>query len=174
LLHGLTAVVIAQPAWETNYQAKRREATELFDQGKRLEALTLLEELAQTNPRDDTILVDLAASLVDHAAALADQQAAGKERLRARSLLDSAWKLGNTSPLALNLAQLLQQLPENGSIKFSDNAQVEHLMEVGEAAFSLRDFDAALKSYSKALELEPGNSSGRSVHRQHVRQAEQI
>ena len=46
------------------------------------------------------MLVALAACLVEHAAAVTDQEAAGKERLRARELLDAAWKLGNTSTLA--------------------------------------------------------------------------
>ena len=105
------------------------------------------------------MLVALAACLVEHAATLQDQQAAGKERLRARDLLDTAWDLGNNSTLAMNLSQLLKQLPESGAIKFSDNPQAEQFMRAGEAAFSRRDFDEALKDYSKALELEPTNYS---------------
>jgi tetratricopeptide (TPR) repeat protein len=149
--------ISAQAGADTACQAKRREAVRLFDQGKRLEALPLLEELVQAYPKDDALLVALAASLVDHAATLTDVKAAGKERLRARDFLDKAWDLGNTSPLAMNLAQLLRQLPANGAIKFSDNPQVEQFMRAGEAAFSRRDFDEALKDYSKALELEPKN-----------------
>jgi tetratricopeptide (TPR) repeat protein len=57
----------------------------------------------------------------------------------------------------MNLAQLLKQLPDSGAIKFSDNPQVEKAMRAGEAAFSRRDFDEALKNYEKALELEPKN-----------------
>jgi tetratricopeptide (TPR) repeat protein len=132
---------------------------QLFEQGKRLEALPLLEELAKANPKDDEVLVALAACLVDHAATLSDQAAAGKERQRASALLDQAWKLGNTSPLAMNLSQLLKQLPQSGAIKFSDNARVEHYMRAGEAAFSKRDYDKAIQNYSKALALEPTNYS---------------
>jgi tetratricopeptide (TPR) repeat protein len=101
----------------------------------------------------------LAACLVDHAATLSDEELAGKERLRARDLLDKAWDLGNTSTMAMNLSQLLRQLPESGAIKFSDNPQVEQAMRAGEAAFSRRDFDEALRNYSNALELEPNNYS---------------
>jgi tetratricopeptide (TPR) repeat protein len=138
-------------------QAKRQKAVALFGQGKRLEALPLLEELAQKNPKDDEILVALAASLIDHAATLTDQDAAGKERFRARDLVQKAWGLGNTSPLAENLRQLLGELPANGALKFSDNPAVEQIMLAGESAFSRRDFDEALKEYAKALELEPSN-----------------
>jgi tetratricopeptide (TPR) repeat protein len=145
------------PAPDTAYQAKRQRAVDLFDQGKRLEALPLVEELVKANARDAEMLVVLAACLVDHAATLTDQAAAGKERLRARDLLDNAWKLGNTSTLAMNLSQLLKELPEGGAIKFSDNPQVEQVMEAGEAAFSQRNFDEAIKDYSKALELDPKN-----------------
>jgi tetratricopeptide (TPR) repeat protein len=139
------------------YQARRHKAAELFYQGKRLEALPLLEELTETNAKDDEMLVALAACLVEHAATVNDQEAAGKERLRARELLDKAWNLGNTSTLAMNLSQLLKQLPETGAIKFSDNPQVEQFMRAGEAAFSRHDFDEALTDYSRALELEPKN-----------------
>ena len=65
--------------------------------------------------------------------------------------------MGNTSPLAENLRQLLGELPANGAIKFSDNPVVDKIMLAGESAFSRRDFDEALKAYAKALDLEPTN-----------------
>ena len=140
-------------------QEKRQKAVALFSQGKRLEALLLLEELVQKNPQDAELLVDLGASLIDHAATLTDQDAAAKERFRVRNLVQKAWELGNTSPLAENLRQLLRDLPANGAIRFSDNPAVERVMNAGEAAFARRDFDEALTDYAKALELEPTNYS---------------
>ena len=140
-------------------QAKRQKAVALFNQGKRLEALPFLEELTQKNPQDAELLVALAASLIDHAATLTDQDQAAKERFRARDLVQKAWELGNTSPLAENLRQLLGDLPANGAIKFSANPAVEQIMNAGEAAFARRDFDEALKDYGKALEIEPANYS---------------
>jgi tetratricopeptide (TPR) repeat protein len=152
------AVAQADPR-SADYQAKRQKAAELFDQGRRLEALPLLEELVKSHPQDDQMLVALAACLVDHAATLSDQAVAGKERFRARDLLDQAWKLGNTSTLAQNLAHLLKELPASGALKFSDNPAVDQIMQAGEAAFARRDFDEAIKNYSRALELEPKNYS---------------
>jgi tetratricopeptide (TPR) repeat protein len=144
---------------DTGDQQKRQNAVALFGQGKRLQALPLFEELAQKNPRDAELLVDLAACLIEHAATLTSQDAAAKERFRARDLVQKAWALGNYSPLAENLRQLLQDMPANGAIKFSDNAAVERVMDAGEAAFARRDFAAALTAYAKALELEPANYS---------------
>jgi len=148
---------ISQRTADASGQAKRRTAVTLFNEGRRLEALPLLEELAQENPRDSEILVALAASLIDHAATLTDPDAAAKERFRAKDILQRAWGLGNPSPLAENLRQLLGELPPNGAIQFSDNPAVEQIMLAGEAAFSRRDFDEALKAYARALELEPTN-----------------
>ena len=68
------------PDHDTDYAGKRQKARELFQGGKRLEALPLLEELVRANPKEDEVLVELAASLVDHAVTLTDQQAAGQER----------------------------------------------------------------------------------------------
>jgi Flp pilus assembly protein TadD len=150
-------VVQAKP--DASDQEKRQQAVTLFSQGKRLEALPLLEELVQRNPRDSELLLALGVSLIDHAATLTDHDAAAKERFRARDLVQKAWELGNTSPLAENLRQLLQDLPANGAVKFSDNPAVEQVMNTGEAAFARRDFDEALTIYAKALELEPTNYS---------------
>src|SRR6516165_317896 len=137
----------------TDYQAERQKASELFAQGKRLEALPLLEELVKANPKDAAMLVALAASLVEHAATLPDQEIAGKERLRARDLLDRAWELGDTSALAMNLSQLLKQLPATGTIQFSDDPRVDQAMREGEAAFSRRQYDEARRNYARALDL---------------------
>jgi tetratricopeptide (TPR) repeat protein len=141
------------------YRTIRLKAAEIFYAGKRIEALPLLEEVVKANPKDDEMLVALADSLGAHAATLTDDTAAGKERLRARDLLQQAEELGNTSPLASNLSQFLRQMPPSGAIIFSENVQVERIMRAGEAAFAEGDFAEALKNYAKALELEPNNYS---------------
>jgi tetratricopeptide (TPR) repeat protein len=149
----------AQATPDVSYQTERQKAAELFNQGKRLEALPLLEQLVEANFRDDEMLVDMAASLVDHAATLIDREASGEERLRARGLLERARDLGNTSSLSRNLLQLLQHVTEGGDIRFSDDPQVDAALRAGEAAFGQRDFDDAIKDYGKALELQPENYS---------------
>jgi tetratricopeptide (TPR) repeat protein len=151
------SLALAQPKLEASDQAERKEAAALFGQGKRLEALPLLEELVRKNPKDDEMLVALSASLIDHAATLTDQDAAAKERFRARDILQKAWALGNASVLAENLRQLLRELPANGALRFSDYSAVQQIMLAGEAAFSRRDYNEALNAYAKALELEPAN-----------------
>ena len=150
---------VAQPKPDASDQEKRQQAVALFSQGKRLQALPLLEELVQKNPGDAELLVALGASLIDHSSTLTDRDAAAKERFRARDVVQKAWQLGNTSPLAENLRQLLRDLPANGAIRFSDNPAVEQVVNAGEAAFARRDLDEALTNYAKALELEPTNYS---------------
>jgi tetratricopeptide (TPR) repeat protein len=152
--HVHTHTPPAHTQGDAAYQTKRQQAMQFFDQGKRLEALPLLEDLVKEDAADQEVVVALAASLVRHAATLTDQQEAGKERLRAKDLLE---KSGSFSPLAQNLLQLLRQMPESGDIQFSENPAVEQAMRAGEAAFSRRDFDEAIKNYSRAAELEPKN-----------------
>jgi tetratricopeptide (TPR) repeat protein len=152
--HVHTHTPPAHTQGDAAYQAKRQQAMQLFDQGKRLEALPLLEALVQEDPGDQEVVVATAASLVRHATTLTDQQAAGKERLRAKDLLE---KSGSFSPLAQNLLQLLREMPNSGDIQFSKNPAVEQAMRAGEAAFSRRDFDKAIKNYSQAVDLEPKN-----------------
>ena len=48
-------------------------------------------------------------------------------------------------------------MPDSGDIQFSKNPAVEQAMRAGEAAFSRRDFDEAIKNYSRAAKLEPKN-----------------
>jgi tetratricopeptide (TPR) repeat protein len=146
--------VLAQMKRDKAETNKREQALRLFNQDQRLEALPLLEELAQNNPNDEDIAVCLAGSLVTHAATLTDRHAAASERLRAKSILE---KSGSNNTLAKNLLQILNEMPDGVATEFSENPAVDQAMRAGEAAFSRRDYDEAIKNYSRALELEPGN-----------------
>ena len=133
----------------------RKLAFELFKQDKHLEALPLFEELALKSPDDRDVLVGLGACLVSEAATLDDQDAASKERMRARQVLLKAKKLGSTAPL---LENLLQMLPEDGVVKYA-NTPADQAMRAAEAAFARHDFEEAIKNYSKVLESDPKNYS---------------
>jgi tetratricopeptide (TPR) repeat protein len=136
---------------------ERQRAMTLFAEGRRLEALPLLEQIERTGPQDSEVLVALAASLVERAATLSDPDAIAKERSRAKALLQKACELGNTSPLEENLRQLLGELPADGTIRFSSNPDVQQAMNAGESAFARHEFATALQLYARALQLEPGN-----------------
>lgn len=142
-----------------SYKTEREQAAKLYADHKYLDALPVFEDLASKNPKDDQVLVGLAACLVNHAATLSDAEAAGKERVRAKDLLVTAQSLGNKSDLLLNLLQQLQALPGSGQMKFSESTAADDAMRTGEAAFARRDFDEAIRSYSKALELDPKNAA---------------
>jgi tetratricopeptide (TPR) repeat protein len=138
------------------YKAERGIAMDFFRQQKLLEALPLFEDLAKKNPDDAGVLTGLGICLVHHAATLSDTDAGTKERVRARAVLVRAKQLGSTNGVMLNL---LDMIPLDGSIRHDPNPEVDKAFQAGEAAFGKRDFDEAIKNYSKALELDPKNYS---------------
>jgi tetratricopeptide (TPR) repeat protein len=140
----------AQTGGETT---TRQRAFELFKQDKHLEALPLFEELALKSPEDREVLLGLGVCLVAEATTLDDQDTATKERVRARQVLLKAKTLGSTAPL---LENLLQMLPEDGVVKY-EKTPADQAMRAAEAAFARRDFEEAIRNYSKALEYEPKN-----------------
>jgi tetratricopeptide (TPR) repeat protein len=140
---------------DQNYQAERKKATDLFNENKNLEALPLFEDLVKQRPDDDPILVGLAGCLVSHSATLDDEDAAARERVRARELLLKAKDLGTSSTLMLNL---LQMIPADGRIPYSQ-AAADQALRKAEAAFARNDFQEAIRNYSRALELDPKNYS---------------
>jgi tetratricopeptide (TPR) repeat protein len=144
----------AQSTVDDAYKTERQQAIALFNQQKHLEALPIFEDLATKNPNDADIQFGLGACLIDHSATLQDEEAAKKERVRAREYLLRAKQLGNSSALLLNLLDLL---PPDGSIRHQDNAQVDAAIQAGESAFAKRDYDDAIKNYSRAFELDPKN-----------------
>lgn len=139
---------------QTGGQATTRErAFELFKQEKHLEALPLFEELALKSPDDRDVLLGLGVCLVAESSTLEDEDAAAKERIRARQVLLKARKLGNTAPL---LENMLQTIPEDGVVKY-EKTPADQAMRAAEAAFARRDFEEAIKNYTKVLEYDPKN-----------------
>jgi tetratricopeptide (TPR) repeat protein len=141
------------PAQTAGEKTTRQRAFELFKQDKHLEALPMFEELALKSPDDRDVLLGLGVCLVSEAATLDDQDAAAKERVRARQVLLKAKKLGNTAAL---LENILQMIPEDGVVKY-ENTPADQAMRAAEAAFSKRDFEEAIKNYLKVLDYEPKN-----------------
>src|SRR5579864_4320615 len=155
IISGFIISSVRLPAQTGDDKTTRQRAFELFKQDKHLEALPLFEELALKSPDDRDVLVGLAGCLVSEAATLDDQDAASKERMRARQLLLKAKKLGSTAPL---LENLLQMLPEDGMVKYQ-NTPADQAMRAAEAAFARHDFEEAIKNYSTVLEYDPKNYS---------------
>jgi len=151
----LASCASAQANKYEDYVEERQKAIELFKDNKHLEALPLFEDLAAKDPKDANVLLLLGTCLLDHAATLKDEDAAAKERIRAREILLKAKELGNNSNLLQNLLQLL---PPDGVVKYSHTPEGE-AMQAGEAAFSKGDFTEAIKHYSKVLEFNPRNYS---------------
>ncbi len=145
----------AQTSAGDDYAAERAKAVALVKQQSWLEALPLFEDLAKKTPNDVYVLECLAGSLVARAVTLQDPDAAGKDRLRAKALLETARQLGDHSELAENLLDTLKNLAPNGQMKYAENADVDAAMKAGEAAFAKQDYDEAIKNYSHALELDP-------------------
>jgi tetratricopeptide (TPR) repeat protein len=149
----------AQNETDAAYKTERDKAISLYGENKQLEALPLFQDLAAKNPKDDKVLLGLAACLVSHSATVSDPDVADKERVQAKELLLKARDLGNNSTLLQNLLQVLQALPQGGQIRYSENPAADEAIRTAEAAFARRDYDEAIKNYSHALELDPKNSS---------------
>jgi tetratricopeptide (TPR) repeat protein len=131
----------------------RQEAMALYKDHKMPEAAELLEKVVAKYPRDVVAHEALGASLVSRADTQSDPEKRKADRLHARAELLRAQELGDKSDLC---KVLLAEIPEDGSAPtFSENKEVEAAMARGEAAFARADWDAAIKEYSLALQLDP-------------------
>jgi tetratricopeptide (TPR) repeat protein len=139
---------------QTNYEADRDRALQLFSDSKLTEALPLLEKLAKEKPTDAEVTFGLGFCLL--AKANTDPNIAARKggRKRAREILVRAQELGFSHPLLHSLLEAFR--PDGEKVEtFSDNKQADEAMQTGEAAFVQGDFDQALAQYKKALEFDP-------------------
>lgn len=154
LLLTLGIAITAQAQAPARYEETRRRAFELYDQGRMVDALPLLEELNVRNPSDTVVLSRLAFATFVSAAAAQNPDDARKIRKEARTLALKAVEQGDRSPLT---RVILDAISEDGveTARFSDRPEVEAAMREGESAFAKGDFTKALAAYERALQLDP-------------------
>lgn len=132
----------------------RREAFRLYDSGKYVDAMPLLEKFVADHPADTVAKEHLAFSMIGYAATLPDPAARKKTRANARLLAVQLKEAGDNS----NLLQIVLSLPEDGSeSSFSTRKDVDDAMKAAESDFGHGDLDKARDGYLHVLLLDPGN-----------------
>ena len=128
-------------------------ATELYQQGKFVDAMPLFENLAAAHPSDAGLKEAWAWCVFEYSSTL-DSEERRKARMRALSIALQAKALGDTS----QILQVVLGLPEDGSwTAFSLRKEVDDAMKAAEADFSRGDLDKAREGYVRALLLDPNN-----------------
>ncbi len=132
----------------------RQHAFDLYESGRFVEAMPLLEDYSAQHATDIAAKERLAFATMAYAAAIKDPDLRKKARVRARTLALEARKLGDNS----GLLQVVLDLPEDGSEpSFSNRKEVDDAMKAAEADFVRGDMDKARNGYLQALVLDPNN-----------------
>lgn len=154
LLLILPALAVAQAQEPGKDNPQRREAFGLFEQGKMVEAMPLLEALSAKYPSDIVVRERWAFATLLYSGTIANPEQRKKARIRARKIALEAQKLGDNSPLL----QTVLEVPEDGSEPaFSNQKEVDEAMKAAEADFARGDYDKARDGYIRAMLLEPNN-----------------
>lgn len=134
--------------------ALRKQALELYRQGKFVDAMPLLGQLSMASPNDFVLKDHWAYCILEYSKTQTDPEQRKASRVKARSLAIEAQKLGDAG----ELLQVLLALPEDGSdMKFSERPDVDQAMKAAEANRAKGDLDKAREGYLHVLELDPKN-----------------
>jgi len=137
---------------DDNYQSRRTQAFAFYESNNFVDALPLLQKLHAEKPDDLAVLERLSFATLAYSATLANEPERKQERARARKLADEAKAAGDNS----NLLNIVLSVPEDGGeMNFAGTAEVQAIMQQGEAAFAKGDMDAAIAAYARALVLDP-------------------
>lgn len=137
---------------DEGFEGRKKQAFELYSEGRFVDALPLLEKLHAEKPSDVAVLEGLSFATLAYATTLSDPAARKEGRIKARKLAEEAKAAGDSS----NMLKTILEVPEDGSEKaFSGNSAIQSVMQEGEAAFAKGDFDAAISAYNRALALDP-------------------
>lgn len=139
----------------TKDDAQRREAIELYNQGKFVDAMPLFEKLSTDHPTDSGVREGWAWCMFQYAATLTDLELRRKVRARARTVAVQARDLGDNS----QIIQLMLEQPEDGGtdVKYSDSKEVNEAMKTAEADFARGDMDKAREGYLRVLLMDPNH-----------------
>jgi tetratricopeptide (TPR) repeat protein len=144
----------SKPSDDEATMALRKQALELYRQGKFVDAMPLLGQLSMANPDDFVVKEHWAYCILEYSKTQTDPEQRKASRVKARQLAMEAKKQGDEG----ELLQVLLSLPEDGAdLKFSDRADVDQAMKTAEANRARGDLDKAREGYLHVLELDPKN-----------------
>jgi tetratricopeptide (TPR) repeat protein len=144
----------AQMSDDPQTSALRKQALQLYREGKFVDAMPLLEKLAGINPSDFVLKEHWAYCVLEYSKTITNPTDRRAARRQARQLGLEAQKLGDEG----ELLQVLLSIPEDGSdLKFSPRADVDEAMKAAEASRAKGSLDDAKKGYLHVLELDPNN-----------------
>jgi tetratricopeptide (TPR) repeat protein len=144
----------SKPSDDEATLALRKQALELYRQGKFVDAMPLLGQLSMASPNDFVLKEHWAYCILEYSKTQTDPEQRKASRVKARSLAMEAQKLGDEG----ELLQVLLALPEDGSdLKFSERPDVDAAMKAAEANRAKGDLDKARAGYLHVLELDPKN-----------------
>jgi len=156
VLLALALVMPIQSFSQTNpdVSAERKHALELYRQNKFVEAIPLLEKVVKALPSDVVVLESLGWSMYVVTASTKDPEARKQMRLRGLGFLQRAKDLGDDSELLRAGLEGLSK-PDTPDTPLSSVGSADAALREGEAAHARGDLDDAIKSYKRALELDP-------------------
>ena len=132
---------------------ERRRGLELYRQNKFVEAIPLLEKVVAVLPSDVVVLESLGWAMFVVTGSTKDPEARKQLRLRALGFLRRAKDLGDDSELLRVGIEGLSKPDTPAPVSAVGSA--EAALRDGEAAHARGDLDDAIKSYKRALELDP-------------------
>ncbi len=144
----------SKPSDDEATLALRKQALELYRQGKFVDAMPLLGQLSTANPNDFVLKEHWAYCILEYSKTQTDPEQRKASRIKARELAIEAKKLGDEG----ELLQVLLSLPEDGSdLKFSDRPDIDQAMKAAESDRAKGDLEQAREGYLHVLELDPKN-----------------
>ncbi len=133
-----------------------KEARELVDENRYIDALPLLEQIILSYPNNAEMWADFGIALVTNASTLTDTGERKKEMERGVKALQRAKQLGTENTKALYFLDQFEDF--DGTDNFSNkNPAVEKALREGEAHFGRGEYDQAFIAYERAYKLDPKN-----------------
>jgi len=139
---------------QSQNDAERQRAFQLYKEAKYTQALPLFEKLATSYPDDPAVIEIYGMLMLSEAISIKDPAARKQARARAREILVRAEKLGADSVL---LKTALAGIPPDGrdGPGFSAKKEIDEAMREGEGAFASGNYPKAIEMYQRALLLDP-------------------
>jgi hypothetical protein len=145
-------LMVAGMAWAGQVQQdEAARANQLFQTGKRVDALPLYEDLAKAHPNEMLYQERLADCLGAAERQTNDPAQVKALRIREREVAKRAVALGSKA----NYIQLIANIDPDAPVMLEPASSGGELLQEGEKAFTAGDFQTAMAKYTAAAEADP-------------------